>query len=155
MLWEPEPSTLGGGAVDGPPSTWYKFALGGNPLPTVTHSRYYEPTNDYITLKAPGLPANASEWVWVSSDNSSLLGSGSGHAAAVSTSSGFFKHIYQRAKAGLGMVTCECSNGRLVPTVAATLTADRCCEQTSRTSSRTRMRVSRTCKGRSAWPKRG
>ena len=123
MLWEPEPSTLGGEAVDGPPSTWYKFALDSNPLPTVTHSRYYEPTNDYITLKAPGLPPNASEWVWVSSDNSSLLGSGAGssHDAAVSTSSGFFKHIYQRAKAGLGMVTCECSNRRLVPTVAATL----------------------------------
>ena len=134
MLWEPEPSTLGGEAVDGPPSTWYKFALDSNPLPTVTHSRYYEPTNDYITLKAPGLPANASEWVWVSSDNSSLLGSGSSHDAAVSTSSGFFKHIYQRAKAGLGMVTCECSNRRLVPTGATTLTADCCREQTSRTS---------------------
>ena len=76
-------------------------------MPTVTHSRYYEPTNSYATLKAPGLPVDASEWVWVSSDNSSALSSGSGHPAAVSTSSGFFKHIFQRAKQGLGMVTYE------------------------------------------------
>jgi hypothetical protein len=105
MLWEPEPSTLGGDKVNGPPSSWYKSRV-----PTVTHSRYYEPENDYITLKAPGLPANASKWVWVTSDkNSSWLraGFGAGHAAAVSTSSGFFKHIYQRAQSGLGMVTYE------------------------------------------------
>ena len=32
---------------------WYQFALNGSKLPTVTHSRYYEPKNDYVTLKAP------------------------------------------------------------------------------------------------------
>jgi hypothetical protein len=104
QLWEPEPSTLGGDKVNGPPSSWYKPSV-----PTVTHSRYYEPGNDYVTLKAPGLPADASEWVWVSSGNESQLRSatGAGHPAAVSTSSGFFKHIYQRAQSGLGMVTYE------------------------------------------------
>ena len=88
----------------------YRFARpDGTKLPTVTHSRYYEPHNDYVTLKAPGLPADASEWVWVSSaDNTSALGgadgAGGGHAAAVSTSSGFYKHIFSRAQSGLGMV---------------------------------------------------
>ena len=88
---EQEPSTLGGDAVDGPPSSWYQLGL-----PTVTHSRFYEPTNDYITGKAPGLPPDASKWVWIN-----------GSDAAVSTSAEFFSHIFSRAQKGMGMATYE------------------------------------------------
>lgn len=86
-----EPSTLGGDAVDGPPSSWYKFGL-----PTVTHSRFYEPTNDYVTGKAPDLPPDADQWVWINAST-----------AAVSSSAEFFQHIFGRAQQGMGMATYE------------------------------------------------
>ena len=86
-----EPSTLGGDAVDGPPSSWYKFGL-----PTVTHSRFYEPANDYVTGKAPDLPPNASSWTWINAST-----------ATVSSSAEFFEHIFGRAQQGMGMVTYE------------------------------------------------
>ena len=86
-----EPSTLGGDAEDGPPSSWYKFGL-----PTVTHSRFYEPDNDYVTGKAPDLPPNASRWTWINAST-----------ATVSSSAEFFEHIFGRAQQGMGMATYE------------------------------------------------
>eukprot|EP00041_Stephanoeca_diplocostata_P028325 m.800507 g.800507 ORF g.800507 m.800507 type:complete len:823 (-) comp23355_c0_seq15:151-2619(-) len=91
QLWEPMPSTLGGQDVNGDPGTWLKFPGG---LSTVTHSRYYEADNAYITGAAPGMQGK--NFSWIISDQ-----------IAASNDSGFFEHIFSRAKAGLHMATYE------------------------------------------------
>ena len=123
MLWEPMPSTLGGAhwlaarvsfhnvnavptaeclriavagpAVDGPPSSWFKLPHGTR---AVTHSRFFQANNDYITGKAPNLPLDYENWTWFIDEAGGV---------AVSGDERFFEHIFQRAKIGLGMATYE------------------------------------------------
>ena len=88
------PSTLGGPEVDGDPSTWYQLPGG---LATVTHSRFFDADNAYINGSAPGMMPGA-RFGWIASDTENI---------AVSNDTAFFRHIFARAKAGLGMVTYE------------------------------------------------
>ena len=64
-------------------------------IPTVTHSRWYEADNDYVTGIAPGL-SNTTALNWTISGG-----------VAVSLDQRFFEHIYSRAKQGLSMATYE------------------------------------------------
>lgn len=91
-LWEPMPSTLGGRAIHGEPTTWLRLPN----MPTVTHSRWYQSDNEYITGTAPDLPSDAANWSW-------FVDTG----VSVSHDSRFFRHIFRRAATGLGMVTYE------------------------------------------------
>jgi hypothetical protein len=97
-LWEPMPSTLGGPAVNGEPSTWLNLPT----LPTVLHSRFYQSDNEYILGTAPGLPADWKNWSWYI-DTSGADGVGIG----VSYDERFFGHIFDRVKEGLSMATYE------------------------------------------------
>lgn len=88
-LWEPMPSTLGGSAVHDPPSAWWPVPNG---WALVTHSRWYEADNEYVTGDAPG--SNTS-WRWIKDKGISI-----------STDVAFFRHIFARAKQW-GMATYE------------------------------------------------
>ena len=93
MLWEPMPSTLGGPVVHGPPHSWF-----GTNWSITAHSRYFESDNMYMEGTAPGLPSDWGQWSWAS-DNSTRV--------AVSTDTRLFRHIFARARDGLGMATYE------------------------------------------------
>ena len=78
----------------GDPATWYKADV-----PTVMHSRFFEPDNDYITGAAPDMPHNGSNFSWYVSGG-----------VAVSHDADFFAHIFGRAKAGMNMGTSDDSS---------------------------------------------
>eukprot|EP00662_Eupelagonemidae_sp_cell21_P018224 gene18224-56905_t len=79
------PSTLGGPAVHDPPSTWLPAPNG---WALVTHSRWFEADNEYVTGDAPGAAIRPHPGI------------------AISTDKRFFRHIFSRAKEW-GMVTYE------------------------------------------------
>jgi len=85
------PSTLGGPAVNGPPASWLKLPG----YPTVTHSRYYQPNNEYILGTAPGLPADWKNWSWYMPGNANKGASKNSHGSAVSNDVRFFEHIFR------------------------------------------------------------
>ena len=87
------PSTLGGPDVHGDPTTWFQLEGG---LPTVTHSRFFDADNEYINGTAPGMGGARFGWIV-----------DKGHNVAVSNDTAFFRHIFSRAKQGLGMATYE------------------------------------------------
>jgi hypothetical protein len=60
-LWEPMPSTLGGPTVHGEPSSWLQLP---REIPSVMHSRYFQPDNEYILGTAPDLPPDWKNWSW-------------------------------------------------------------------------------------------